>query len=584
MVTNPLPFSLEAECRKAAKIFGEFTGADQSVIIPSKILRSCKGLVIGSTVRVGFGSGIVVARTSDGAWTPPSCVSVGGLSGGALIGGGLVEFVMVLNSTTAVSALKTVGNITLGANMNVSVGPVGRDAEVDVSALRVAPIFAYSKSKGLFLGVSFEGTAIVARTNANKGYFFDEWASKPSAILSGNVELPAMLVEHPLYDILATKCGGGNTDDRDDSDRFGSGGKNDDFDGYGGRDSYGDGKDHFGRSRNDSFGSSGGKKRISNMMMSFMGRRGSEHGASSSSEDVPDYYRNAAEGESGNDSRRFERANSVDSGMPSIISRRTMSTPGVSRNDRYGSIDSGSGLRDDGKTGGFLDQFRGDATDAVDYSSRVDSSTRRPAPSSSSGGASISSNRIQSYSSGQTKRNDSYGSGGLSSVRESDDLLGDGAGFLSQKPMGATKSGGNVPFLVEVVHQFDAQDGGDLPLAVGDIVEVIRGKKPALGSQNSSAEWWEGRCNGRGLSHPTMSKFVMLDIGNLAVIPKLSMEVWQNWGGAFDKSPGEPILAFRFAIVPKPSATETAGQQSSWHKVFEPQELCLSLGPSFSRW
>ncbi|KAI8805711.1 hypothetical protein BJ742DRAFT_680843 [Cladochytrium replicatum] len=422
MVANPLSASLEAECRKAAKILREFTGADQSVIIPSKILRSCKGLVIGSTVRVGLGvvgakagSGIVVARTSDGAWTPPSCVSVGGLSGGAQIGGGLVEFVMVLNSSSAVSAFKTVGNITLGANMNVSVGPVGRDAEVDVSAIHVAPIFAYSKSKGLFLGVSFEGTAIVARTNANKNYYIDEWASKPSAILSGNVELPATLVEHPLYGTLATKCGG----------------------------------------------------------------------------------------KSGNDGRRFDRSNSVDSGMSSINARRTMSTPGMNRNDRYGSMDPGSALRDDGKTGGFLDQFRdGDATDAADYSSRIDSSTRRPTASSSYGGASISKNRSQSYSSAQTRGNDSYGSGGLSSIRESEDLLGGGSGFLSQKPMVASKAG-SVPFLVEVVHQFDAQESGDLPLAVGDIVEVVNGKKPALGSQNSSAEWWEGRCNGRSGSFPS---------------------------------------------------------------------------------
>ena len=80
----------------------------------------------------------------------------------------VTDFVIILNTKNAVDAFSKGGNLTLGGNFTVAVGPMGRNAEADVSVRSPAAIYTYSKTKGLFAGISIEGSALIERKDANK--------------------------------------------------------------------------------------------------------------------------------------------------------------------------------------------------------------------------------------------------------------------------------------------------------------------------------------------------------------------------------------------------------------------------------
>lgn len=160
--------------------------------IPKEVLRDAKGLAIMTVIKGGFivsgraGTGIVVARTGKG-WSGPSAIGTGGAGFGLQIGGEVTEFVFVLNTPDAVRAFSQGGNVQFGADLSVAAGPVGRTAEAAVTP--VAAIYTYSRSQGLFGGISLEGTVIVTRSEANAEYYGRPVTARE--ILSGKVKAPA---------------------------------------------------------------------------------------------------------------------------------------------------------------------------------------------------------------------------------------------------------------------------------------------------------------------------------------------------------------------------------------------------------
>jgi lipid-binding SYLF domain-containing protein len=178
-INSPLPTSLAGECKKAAKILNSFIDPGQGMvdkIIPENILANAQGLAIYTVLKAGFlfsgraGSGIVVARLPEGGWSAPSAIVTGGIGAGGQIGAELTDFVLVLNTQQAVKTFCQVSNVTLGGNVSVAAGPIGRNAEASGSAnlKTVAAIYSYSKTRGLFAGVSLEGSVIVSRGDANE--------------------------------------------------------------------------------------------------------------------------------------------------------------------------------------------------------------------------------------------------------------------------------------------------------------------------------------------------------------------------------------------------------------------------------
>jgi len=199
-VNSPLPSDLESEVQKAAKILSSFTDPEKvdgglDNVIPKDVFSNAKGLAIFTVIKAGFfwsgriGSGLVVAKLPDGSWSSPSLINIGGVGFGAQLGADVTDFVIVLNKDDAVKAFTRGENLTLGGNLSVSAGPVGFGHEYSGSLYEGAALFSYSKSKGLFAGVSVEGTIIIERKDANKT-FYDKDISADE-ILSGKADKPS---------------------------------------------------------------------------------------------------------------------------------------------------------------------------------------------------------------------------------------------------------------------------------------------------------------------------------------------------------------------------------------------------------
>ncbi|KAK0743354.1 hypothetical protein B0T18DRAFT_430652 [Schizothecium vesticola] len=212
-INNPLPSSLASECKKCGKILTSFVDPRQPLgpekIIPPSVLANAKGLAILTVIKAGFlgsarfGSGLVVARLPDGSWSAPSAIATGGAGFGGQIGFELTDFVFILNDASAVKTFSQAGSLTLGGNVSIAAGPVGRNAEAaGAASLRsVAGIFSYSKTKGLFAGVSLEGSVIVERKDANTKLYGRPVSAK--ALLAGSEPAPSQA--YPLMSILNSR-------------------------------------------------------------------------------------------------------------------------------------------------------------------------------------------------------------------------------------------------------------------------------------------------------------------------------------------------------------------------------------------
>ncbi|GAA5877432.1 hypothetical protein JCM1840_006099 [Sporobolomyces johnsonii] len=214
MPAHPLPVTLQQECRKAQSIFTAFADPNNGLdnIIPPSVLRRAKGFAFITVVKAGFvfsaraGSGIVIARLKDGTWSAPSAVGTAGGGVGFQVGVELAEFLIILNSRAAVKSFMAKGSITVGGNMSVAAGPLGRNLEGTgtlSSKGSLAAMYSYSRTKGLFGGASVEGSIIVERSDANsKAYGYNVTAAQ---LLSGAVETPEWAAG--LVDTLARRSG-----------------------------------------------------------------------------------------------------------------------------------------------------------------------------------------------------------------------------------------------------------------------------------------------------------------------------------------------------------------------------------------
>lgn len=209
-MNSPLPQDLGAECSKAAGIMKHFIHGKGPVdqVIPPSIIANAKGICILTVVKIGFvwsgraGSGLVVARLPNGTWSGPSAIGTAGMGFGGQIGGELTDFVMILNTPEAVRAFSQGGNVTLGGNISVAAGPVGRNAEASGTfGGGFTAVYSYSKTKGLFAGISLEGSAIIERKDTNADFYGRQISAKE--ILAGNVPPPPQA--QSLYTALNLK-------------------------------------------------------------------------------------------------------------------------------------------------------------------------------------------------------------------------------------------------------------------------------------------------------------------------------------------------------------------------------------------
>lgn len=117
---------------------------------------------------VNYGKGVISCRTEngEGPWSAPAMLLMSGGSFGLQIGGQATDLVLVVMNTSGIDSLLD-SQFTLGGDASVAAGPVGRNAAAKTDALMSAKILAYSRSKGVFAGLSLNGEVVRADKDAN---------------------------------------------------------------------------------------------------------------------------------------------------------------------------------------------------------------------------------------------------------------------------------------------------------------------------------------------------------------------------------------------------------------------------------
>lgn len=166
--------------------------------IPARLLEKAEGLaifpgVVKAAWGIGgqYGRGIVMVRRKDGQWSNPLFIDLIGGSFGWQIGVQKADLVLVFKNRQGVENIAS-NKITLGADMSVSAGPVGRSAEASTDIEMEAEIYSYSKSKGLFAGIALKGGTLRVNQEANAGFYGA--SHNPSRILYEDLKTPVIVI------------------------------------------------------------------------------------------------------------------------------------------------------------------------------------------------------------------------------------------------------------------------------------------------------------------------------------------------------------------------------------------------------
>lgn len=201
LVASGAHADMQDDVDRAVSIIERFSEIPETAIPPA-VLRDAKGVAILTMTKAGFvlsgrgGTGVVVARTANG-WSGPSAIGTGGIGVGFQAGLQVSEYIFILNTQEAVNSFSKGNNVTLGGNLSAAIGPIGRSAEAAVAPL--AAIYTYSRSQGIFAGISLEGSVITTRYKQNEEYYGKP--AFPSDILSGDIKAPAGAQK--LMDVLS---------------------------------------------------------------------------------------------------------------------------------------------------------------------------------------------------------------------------------------------------------------------------------------------------------------------------------------------------------------------------------------------
>jgi len=159
--------------------------ADCVIVIPS-VLKAA--FIVGGS----YGRGAMTCRSGDnfhGPWGAPTMMALEGGSFGFQIGGQATDFVLLVMNEGGARAILS-SKVKLGANASAAAGPKGRDAEADTDVTMRAEVLTYSRSRGLFAGISLEGSTLRPDNDANERLYGKAIDAKDVA-LHGAVPIPA---------------------------------------------------------------------------------------------------------------------------------------------------------------------------------------------------------------------------------------------------------------------------------------------------------------------------------------------------------------------------------------------------------
>lgn len=165
--------------------------------IPPVLLRQAQAIaVIPSVVKLGFmlggrhGKGIMMGRDKKGEWGIPFLVNFTGGSFGWQFGIQSTDVILVFKSRKGLQSIKN-GKFTLGADGSIAAGPLGRHIEAATDIYFKSEIYSYSRNRGAFIGVAFEGAILQADKEATEALY-----GRPAeSITKENTNMPQAIEE-----------------------------------------------------------------------------------------------------------------------------------------------------------------------------------------------------------------------------------------------------------------------------------------------------------------------------------------------------------------------------------------------------
>ena len=186
--------------------------------IPTAILgRAVAVAVFPSTVKAGFflggqrGRGFIAARDAEtGDWSPPAFLTLTGGSIGMQVGAQSVDVILVIQNRRGLTRLLE-NQFKLGGDASAVVGPVGRSLEASTDLELTAEILSYSRTRGVFAGVTLGGATLRADRDANERFYGSRFDST-DIVLDGDAGTALPDAVARLRDALATLAAGDQSD------------------------------------------------------------------------------------------------------------------------------------------------------------------------------------------------------------------------------------------------------------------------------------------------------------------------------------------------------------------------------------
>lgn len=192
-----------AQSREAATVLASAEVVEALAAIPIKsippaLMQEAQGVaIVPGVVKAGFviggryGRGVILLRDADGSWSNPVFITMTGGSIGWQIGIQSTDVVLIFKNRTSLERIIQGKNkLTLGADAAVAAGPVGRQAEAGTDVQLKAEIYSYSRSRGLFAGVSFEGAGVLSDHWANEVYYRVRGGQPADILAARNLSVP----------------------------------------------------------------------------------------------------------------------------------------------------------------------------------------------------------------------------------------------------------------------------------------------------------------------------------------------------------------------------------------------------------
>ena len=177
-----------ARVREASTVFNEIMAAPDHAVPDAVLHKAAAIAVFPSVLKAGFivgvkrGRGIISVRDAKGnGWSAPAFLTVTGGSFGAQIGGASTDLVLIIMNRRGVEHLLS-NQFKIGGEATAAAGPVGRDAQASTDIQLRAEILSYSRSRGLFAGITVNGASIRQDRDANEAFYGKPYTSRQIAI------------------------------------------------------------------------------------------------------------------------------------------------------------------------------------------------------------------------------------------------------------------------------------------------------------------------------------------------------------------------------------------------------------------